>query len=154
MNHFYLLELFRFEKFPNVAKKLIFFKIQKLYTTFCRSEIKTWPKKLIERWQNSWIAAITICVSQSWNKYWYLPNFSDTSSLKLSFFWAKYMDYGKTRIGQYFYNSRLWKFCFVNPRVCLDAEFLLSMCKIFPFQVIKTVRLRLKFAQPYMDDKT
>jgi len=63
-----------------------------------------------------------------------------------------YIKYGETHHWLYNHNSRLWQFCEKNHQVCSSADFLSSMCKMFPFQAVKTVRMRLKLAQPYLDD--
>lgn len=63
-----------------------------------------------------------------------------------------YIDYGETHPYLHTHNFRLWNYCKVYPKLCLDSEFLSQMCQTFPFQVMKTVRLRLGLAETLLND--
>ena len=65
-------------------------------------------------------------------------------------------DYLKWSQGDHFMflqNSRLWKYCNngENPD-CWTPEFLNKFCSLFPFQVVKTVRLRMKLTKELVED--
>ncbi len=64
-----------------------------------------------------------------------------------------YINYGKSHWNLHTHNIRLWKHCSVNVRLCVDSAFLSSMCQEFPFQIMKTVRMRLRLAESLLEDK-
>lgn len=64
-----------------------------------------------------------------------------------------YFEYGKTHLHQFSHNKRLWDHCKYNRELCFDADFTSQFCKLFPFQTMKVVRLRLRLLQEILDDK-
>lgn len=48
------------------------------------------------------------------------------------------------------HNPHLWKYCQKTPSLCSDPAFLSGMCTLFPVQILKTVRLRLKLLGPLL----
>lgn len=52
------------------------------------------------------------------------------------------------------HNKRLWSQCEAYPDFCWEPDFLNEFCKLFPFQSMKTVRLRLKLAEELLEDKS
>jgi len=69
-----------------------------------------------------------------------------------------YLNYGKNHNWLFLHNTRLWKYCKEggNPRLsyCWSPEFLNRFCPLFPFQSIKTVRLRLNLTRQLVEDKS
>lgn len=67
-----------------------------------------------------------------------------------------YMNFTKTHfrdtIGQ---NKRVWQACKNggNGTVCADSAFLSEACKMFPIQLVKTVRLRLNLTHLLLNDQ-
>lgn len=53
------------------------------------------------------------------------------------------------------YNPRIWQFCdaFEPFQLCRDLDFLNRFCNVFPFQILKEVRLRAVFVEPLLMDK-
>ncbi|CAL4124629.1 unnamed protein product, partial [Meganyctiphanes norvegica] len=49
-------------------------------------------------------------------------------------------------------NAPLWKHCVTRLDLCRRPEFLSSFCSLFPFQTIKTVRLRLNLTKGFLED--
>lgn len=45
------------------------------------------------------------------------------------------------------HNKRLWRFCQRQKSLCNDPSFLGKMCRLFPFQSVKTVRMRLRLGK-------
>ncbi|XP_015522085.2 carbohydrate sulfotransferase 5 [Neodiprion lecontei] len=66
---------------------------------------------------------------------------------------GEYIDYGKPHPWVFNHNTNLWKQCERHKGVCYDHKFLSSMCKLFPFQSMKLVRLRLRIAQELLADE-
>lgn len=64
-----------------------------------------------------------------------------------------YLDYGKVHNMLFTHNIRLWSYCEVYPQYCWEPKFLNKFCKLFPFQSMKTVRMRLKLAEALLEDK-
>lgn len=59
----------------------------------------------------------------------------------------RYLNYGKTHFWLFSHNTLLWKQCQAHRRICWDPEFVSRFCRLFPFQSMKTVRLRLRVAE-------
>lgn len=55
----------------------------------------------------------------------------------------RYFTYGKTHTWIFSHNTRLWHQCQAHKKICWASEFVSSFCKLFPFQSMKLVRLRL-----------
>ncbi|RZC32824.1 carbohydrate sulfotransferase 5, partial [Asbolus verrucosus] len=64
-----------------------------------------------------------------------------------------YLEYGKLHTYLFSHNTRLWSLCESFPQYCWNATFLSSVCKVFPFQSTKTVRLRLRLAEEILKDE-
>uniref|UniRef100_A0A1E1W9V6 Sulfotransferase domain-containing protein n=1 Tax=Pectinophora gossypiella TaxID=13191 RepID=A0A1E1W9V6_PECGO len=64
-----------------------------------------------------------------------------------------YFQYGKTHLYQFSHNTRLWDHCKYNKELCFDANFTERFCKLFPFQSMKVVRLRLRLVEELLEDK-
>ncbi|XP_031358473.1 carbohydrate sulfotransferase 5-like [Photinus pyralis] len=62
-----------------------------------------------------------------------------------------YLAYGKTHIYLFTHNKRLWNVC---AKYCWDPTFLREFCKLFPFQSMKVVRLRLALAEELLKDES
>ncbi|XP_063831821.1 carbohydrate sulfotransferase 3-like [Ostrinia nubilalis] len=65
----------------------------------------------------------------------------------------EYFEYGKVHLHQFNHNTRLWDHCKYKKELCFDANFTSKFCKLFPFQSMKVVRLRLRLVQELLDDK-
>lgn len=63
-----------------------------------------------------------------------------------------YLEYGKTHVYLFTHNTRLWSVCEMHPYYCWNATFLSEFCKLFPFQSMKVVRLRLKLAEELLEE--
>lgn len=50
------------------------------------------------------------------------------------------------------FNIQLWPFCKAFDKFCKNPKFLSSVCKVFPVQIIKTVRVSLNQVGPLLDD--
>ena len=51
------------------------------------------------------------------------------------------------------HNNRLWKYCQNGKnKSCFKPDFLSAMCMEYPFQSIKTVRMRLNLLRPFLED--
>lgn len=65
-----------------------------------------------------------------------------------------YLEYGKNHIYLFTHNNRLWDQCQVyQQQYCWNAQFLSEFCKLFPFQSMKLVRLRLRLAEELLKDE-
>ncbi|XP_072936277.1 carbohydrate sulfotransferase 4-like [Epargyreus clarus] len=64
-----------------------------------------------------------------------------------------YFEYGKGHLHQFSHNTRLWDHCKYKKELCFDAEFTAKFCKLFPFQSMKVVRVRLRLIQEILQDK-
>ncbi|XP_050716081.1 carbohydrate sulfotransferase 5-like isoform X2 [Eriocheir sinensis] len=64
-----------------------------------------------------------------------------------------YLNYGKTHPWLFRHNKRLWAYCASFPNICWSPRFLTPFCKLFPFQSLKTVRLRLNLTTEFLQDK-
>ncbi|XKL67502.1 hypothetical protein PGB90_002993 [Kerria lacca] len=65
----------------------------------------------------------------------------------------RYLQYGQEHTWLFTHNTRLWEKCQRKPHICWLHEFLKPFCKLFPFQSMKVVRLRLKLFEELLDDK-
>jgi len=69
-----------------------------------------------------------------------------------------YLRYGRSHPWLFKHNERLWKFCVEEGEdkqrssFCWRPEFLNRFCSLFPFQSIKTVRLRLNLTEALVQD--
>lgn len=63
-----------------------------------------------------------------------------------------YLEYGKNHIYLFTHNTRLWDMCQTYQQYCWNATFLSEFCKVFPFQSMKIVRLRVKLAEELLRD--
>lgn len=50
-------------------------------------------------------------------------------------------------------NIRLLEQCEVFPHLCMNKDFLQKLCKLYPFQVLKVVRLRLSLVEQLLEDE-
>lgn len=66
---------------------------------------------------------------------------------------STYIQYGTRHMYLFTHNTRLWNQCELYPKYCWDATFLEESCKLYPFQSMKVVRLRLKLAEHLLKDK-
>lgn len=66
---------------------------------------------------------------------------------------ADYLDFGKVKTHFFQHNIRLWSVCVLYPHFCWHPIFLTEFCRLFPLQIMKTVRLRLSSAEKLLDDK-
>lgn len=64
-----------------------------------------------------------------------------------------YINFARKHNFLFYHNDRLWKVCIEHPEYCFNSTFLEEYCKIFPFQLVKTVRWRLKMAEEVLKDK-
>lgn len=64
-----------------------------------------------------------------------------------------YLAYGKSHVYLFTHNTRLWNHCELYPQYCWNATFLSDFCKLFPFQSMKVVRLRLRLAEELLKDE-
>ncbi|XP_050298026.1 carbohydrate sulfotransferase 5 isoform X2 [Anthonomus grandis grandis] len=67
---------------------------------------------------------------------------------------TRYLEFGMSHIYLFTHNKRLWSQCDAYPDYCWDPDFLNEFCKLFPFQSMKTVRMRLKLAEELLQDNT
>ncbi|XP_033222948.1 carbohydrate sulfotransferase 4-like isoform X2 [Belonocnema kinseyi] len=58
-----------------------------------------------------------------------------------------YLNFGKLHVWLFNHNSPLWKQCQMHKSICWDPRFLNSFCRLFPFQSMKVVRLRLRLVE-------
>ncbi|XP_075149169.1 carbohydrate sulfotransferase 4 [Haematobia irritans] len=66
----------------------------------------------------------------------------------------EYLNYGKKNVHLFQHNKRLWTLCKEYPQYCWRPKFLTPICKLFPLQSMKTVRLRLSSAEKLLEDKS
>lgn len=64
-----------------------------------------------------------------------------------------YLDYGMSHVYLFTHNTRLWNNCEMFKQYCWNTTFLNDICKVFPFQSLKTVRLRLWLAEELLKDQ-
>ena len=68
-------------------------------------------------------------------------------SITCIFFLEHYLDFGKLHVWLFNHNSPLWKQCLMHESICWKPRFLNSFCRLFPFQSMKIVRLRLRLIE-------
>ncbi|KAK3869553.1 hypothetical protein Pcinc_025137 [Petrolisthes cinctipes] len=64
-----------------------------------------------------------------------------------------YLKYGPEHPWLFNHNSRLWSYCTSFPEICYQPEFLSPFCRLYPFQSLKAVRLRLNLTTELLKDK-
>ncbi|XP_053989311.1 carbohydrate sulfotransferase 5-like isoform X1 [Hylaeus volcanicus] len=65
----------------------------------------------------------------------------------------RYLEYGKTHPWVFNHNTHLWRQCQVHKKICWDPRFASKFCKLFPFQSMKIVRLRLRAAERLLEQE-
>ncbi|KAK0167544.1 hypothetical protein PV327_004929 [Microctonus hyperodae] len=65
-----------------------------------------------------------------------------------------YLNFGKTHPWVFNHNTHLWRQCTSHKKICWNPDFVTKFCRIFPFQSMKLVRLRLKIAEALLEDKS
>jgi len=64
-----------------------------------------------------------------------------------------FLDYAKIHLEALSHNERLWSQCFGdNRKLCYNPDFLSQFCSLFPFQSLKTVRLRVNLTRSFIED--
>ena len=73
-------------------------------------------------------------------------------------FSGNFFEYAKNHLEAFAHNERLWKLwqnCFVeNQQNCIKPEFLSQSCSLYPFQSMKTVRLRVNLSRTFLEDSS
>ncbi|CAG9575652.1 unnamed protein product [Danaus chrysippus] len=64
-----------------------------------------------------------------------------------------YFEYGKSHWHQFSHNTRLWDHCKFKKELCTDPDFTSRFCRLFPFQSMKVVRVRLRLIKQLLLDK-
>ncbi|CAG9110438.1 hypothetical protein JYU34_010986 [Plutella xylostella] len=64
-----------------------------------------------------------------------------------------YFEFGREHSYQFSHNTRLWDHCKYKRALCVDSNFTTRFCKLFPFQSMKVVRLRLRLIEDILQDK-
>lgn len=64
----------------------------------------------------------------------------------------RYLEYGQNHTWLFTHNDRLWEKCEEKPHLCWLPEFLSPFCKLFPFQSMKVVRVRLALFEQLLKD--
>lgn len=64
----------------------------------------------------------------------------------------EYLDYGPDHSWLFTHNTRLWDACERRPDLCWKPQFLNPFCRLFPFQSMKVVRLRLRLMEELLAD--
>ncbi|KRT78794.1 hypothetical protein AMK59_7933, partial [Oryctes borbonicus] len=67
---------------------------------------------------------------------------------------TRYIEFSKLHDYVFSRNIRLWNVCAEHPEYCWNATFLSEFCKIFPYQSMKIVRLRVKIAEELLKDNS
>jgi len=66
---------------------------------------------------------------------------------------GSYLTYAQAHAETLSHNERLWSHCYGSSRKhCYNPEFLSQFCSLFPFQSLKTVRLRLNLTRQIIED--
>ncbi|KAJ8970088.1 hypothetical protein NQ317_018045 [Molorchus minor] len=65
----------------------------------------------------------------------------------------RYLQFGFNHVYLFTHNTRLWNQCEMYQQYCWNYSFLNEFCKLFPFQSMKTVRLRLWLAEDLLKDE-
>ncbi|XP_046670248.1 carbohydrate sulfotransferase 5-like [Homalodisca vitripennis] len=63
-----------------------------------------------------------------------------------------YLEYGQDHTWLFTHNSRLWDRCLIHPHLCWLPQLLSPLCSLFPFQSMKTVRVRLRLIEQFLND--
>ena len=64
-----------------------------------------------------------------------------------------YLEYAKVDHQMLFFNPKLWHYCSkMKYEACCNAKFLGQFCRLFPFQAMKTVRLRLNLTRSLLSE--
>uniref|UniRef100_A0A1B6L2T0 Uncharacterized protein n=1 Tax=Graphocephala atropunctata TaxID=36148 RepID=A0A1B6L2T0_9HEMI len=63
-----------------------------------------------------------------------------------------YLEYGQDHTWLFAHNSRLWNRCLLHPHLCWLPQLLSPFCSLFPFQSMKTVRVRLRLIEQFLED--
>lgn len=64
----------------------------------------------------------------------------------------QYLEFGEEHTYLFKHNTRLWRQCLDHPHLCWRPRFLSPFCKLFPWQSMKVVRLRLAIAARLLED--
>jgi hypothetical protein len=64
----------------------------------------------------------------------------------------EYFEYARRNKYFFEHNFRLWEACGGNLGICFDRNFLGDFCRIFPNQVMKTVRVKLGTAAKMLEN--
>ncbi|XP_044730070.1 carbohydrate sulfotransferase 5-like [Chrysoperla carnea] len=65
-----------------------------------------------------------------------------------------FLEFSKHNVWVFYHNTRLWDQCQKYPHFCFEPKFLSQFCKLFPFQIMKVVRLRLRLAEELLKEPT
>nr|XP_021187480.2 carbohydrate sulfotransferase 4 [Helicoverpa armigera] len=67
----------------------------------------------------------------------------------------EYFEFESKDLGLFSHSTRLWDYCKYDNKndLCFNAEFTSRLCKLFPFQSMKLVRLRLRLVEEIIKDK-
>lgn len=66
---------------------------------------------------------------------------------------GNFFDYARRHLEALSHNERLWSHCYgLNRQHCYNQEFLSQFCSLFPFQSLKTVRLRLNLTRSLIEN--
>ena len=64
-----------------------------------------------------------------------------------------FIDYARVHHEALSHNKRLWKYCDRGRNAdCFEPELLNRFCSLFPFQTMKTVRLRVNMTRALLED--
>lgn len=63
-----------------------------------------------------------------------------------------YIRFGKTHPWVFNHNAPLWRQCQNHKKICWNSDFVTKFCRLFPFQSMKLVRLRLSAAEFLLKD--
>lgn len=64
-----------------------------------------------------------------------------------------YLNFGKQFNWLFTHNKLLWSQCQLYPNYCFEPSFLNPFCRLFPFQIMKIIRLRLSLAEELLSDE-
>lgn len=65
----------------------------------------------------------------------------------------RYLNYGKMHPWVFNHNTHLWRQCQAHKKICWEPLFVSKFCRLFPFQSMKLVRLRLRVAEKLLSRK-
>ena len=84
----------------------------------------------------------------------YAKLFSIESHPRPEIFLAEaFIDYARVHREALSHNKRLWKYCDRGRNSdCFEPELLNRFCSLFPFQTMKTVRLRVNLTRALLED--